>query len=164
MKINVSGISRNVNSSMEVKGELISPLISFNNEDILVNSPIKVEAIVANAGDHLLITGTIEANLTRTCSRCLESFNYGLTTDFEEELSNKDDSEDAIYFEGDTIDLTNIIINNILLYLPMKSICSEDCKGLCPYCGENINNHKCNCKDESLDLRLTVLKDLLKGD
>jgi len=164
MKINVSGILKSVDSSIEIKGNILHPLINYNEDDIHVNSPIEVDAKVTNSGSNLLINGRIKAELTLKCSRCLESFNYTLEDVFEEELSNVNDCEEVIYFEGDTIDLTDIIINNILLSLPMKALCSEECKGLCPHCGNNLNINECNCTGENLDPRLDSLKKLLKDN
>ena len=164
MKINVSSILKDVYSSIEAEGEVEIQLIHYNQEDITVNTPIKVKALITNTGDNLEIIGHIQADMILKCSRCLKDFNYVFNTDFEEEISNKVDAEDVIHFEGDTVDLTDIVVNNLLLALPMKFLCSEECKGLCPRCGRDINSSKCDCTDENLDPRLTVLKDLLKAD
>lgn len=164
MKINVSNILRNVDSRVEADGEVTVSLINYMGEDIHVDKPIKVSAAVVNNGSKLLLTGNIDAELTLKCSRCLKDFKYKLKTDFEEELSKEEGDDDAIHFEGDTVDLTDIVINNILLSLPMKPVCSEDCKGLCPICGGDLNINKCGCTDRNIDPRLSVLKDLLKGD
>jgi uncharacterized protein len=164
MKINVSSILKNINSSMEANGKIIVPSIDYKQEDIPVNTPIEVKALITNTGNHLLIEGKIKTDLTLKCSRCLESFDYTLENDFEEELSNNDDDDDSIHFDGDVVDITEIILNNIVLSLPMKVICSEECRGLCPHCGSNINTDKCGCTDEILDPRLAVLKDLLKDN
>lgn len=164
MKINVSSVSRSIGSSMGISGEVVIPNIDYNGEKIAVKSPIKVDASIINTGGHLLIKGKIIAHLLLKCSRCLEDFEYNLDTPFEEELSNKKDNEDVYHFEGDILDLTDLIIQAIVLSLPMKFVCSESCKGLCPGCGKNINDNECSCVDEETDPRLAVLKDLLKGN
>lgn len=164
MKINVSGVLRSINSSIAVDGEIDVPSIVYMGDEISVNTPIKVSAKITNTGGSLLLAGRIYANLTLKCSRCLESFNYNFENDFEEELSNNSDDEDVVHFEGDTIELTDIIVNNILLYLPMKVVCRENCEGLCPVCGSNLNAGGCSCTGDSLDPRLEVLKKLLKDN
>lgn len=164
MKINVSGILGRVNSSVDFDGNININSINYMGENILVNSPVEVKAKIVNTGNNLLITGNINAGLVLKCSRCLESFNYNLTSDFEEELSNKEFDEDIIHFEGDMIDITDIVVNNILLYLPMKAVCNKNCKGLCPKCGKNLNSGECDCKDEIPDPRLAVLSKLLQDD
>jgi uncharacterized protein len=164
MKINVSSVMRNVTSSIEADGEVSIPFIEYGNNNIKVLSPIKVHVVVTNNGKNLTVSGNISSKLMLNCSRCLKDFEYTLDTDFEEELSNKDDGGDAIHFDGDTVDLTDMVIDNILLSLPMKTVCSEECKGLCPRCGSNLNIKECNCSDEDHDPRFSVLKDLLKGN
>jgi uncharacterized protein len=167
MKVNISGILKNIDSSIKINDSLSIPLISYKGEDIIVKSPIGVDARIMNSGDYMLIKGNIKADFVLKCSRCLEKFDYVLETDFEEKISNKhvdENDEEIIYFEGDSIDITDIIINNILLSLPMKHVCREDCKGLCPHCGKNVNMHDCDCFQEDLDPRLEVLKNLLKDN
>ena len=166
MKINVSGVMGSVTSSIEADGEVDYPIINYNGSDIRTTSPIKVHVLVENSGKGLKLNGKLSANLMLSCSRCLEDFDYLLETDFEEELTNKDkdDDGDAIHFEGDTVDLTDIVVDNILLSLPMKALCREDCKGLCPQCGCNLNIKECNCSQKNVDPRFSVLKDLLKDD
>jgi Predicted metal-binding, possibly nucleic acid-binding protein len=168
MKINVSGILKGMGSRIEINDSINIPLISFKGEDIPVNSPITVKASITNTGDYLLAEGGIKAELTLECSRCTEKFNYTAESHFEEKFSNSHDKmendEDIIIFEGDSIDLTDVVIGNLLLSLPMKYICSENCKGLCPQCGKNINTGKCDCKNEDLDPRLEVLKNFLKDN
>lgn len=164
MKINVSSILKNPDLKLKAEGEVHVSHISYKGEEISINAPIKVDATVENTGKNLLLTGIVKTELILKCSRCLEDFKYDLEAEFEEELSNKDNEDGSIKFEGDTIDLTDIVINNILLSLPMKAVCSENCKGLCPYCGKNKNHEECDCTDKEIDPRLTVLKDLLKGN
>ena len=164
MKVNISCILKALSSSIEINDSINVQMISYNCEDIPVNSPVEVSAILTNVGDHLALEGSFKADLTLKCSRCLESFNYILESDFDEELSNNIDNKEAIYFEGDSLDLNHIIVSNVVLSLPMKFICRENCKGLCPNCGKNINFEDCNCKIESLDPRLAVLKNYLKDN
>lgn len=169
MKVNVSSIIGDAGFSINIDSTLDIPSINFKGEDIPVNSPVRVAASITNTGDYLLAKGMIYADLTLVCSRCLDKFSYHLKADFEEKYSDRqpgsvDGEEDINYFEGDSIDLTDDIIANILLSLPMKYICSENCKGLCPHCGKNLNTGECNCTEEDLDPRLEILKNLLKDN
>jgi uncharacterized protein len=164
MKVNVSRVLKGKDYAQEIEEETSIPVIEFKGQLIHVNSPVHVRARISNTGDRLLLNGTIKVSVAMQCSRCLESFDYKVETDFTEELSNKDSGDDIVSFEGDTIDLTDIIINNILLSLPMKAICDLNCKGLCPNCGTNLNIKECNCTGNDLDPRLAVLKGLLKDN
>lgn len=167
MKINVSKILKNQDSSMEFDGEVRLKDFVYMGSNIHIGLPVKVKALITNLEDHLYMKGNLKAELMPECSRCLQTFKYKMDVDFEEELSNKDAEEDrgdVLYFEGDFVDLTEIIENNILLSLPMKFLCRKDCKGLCPHCGANLNLGKCKCTNKEIDPRLSVLGDFFKSN
>lgn len=75
------------------------------------------------------------------------------------------DSENlsVAYYEGDRIDLGEEVRQSIILALPMKPVCREDCLGLCSHCGRNLNKEKCGCKEEEIDERLAKLGKLLRN-
>ena len=92
------------------------------------------------------------------CDRCMAEFDKDIKTDFRiiyflsQSSSNDEVDENGIYYlsqNDDTIDLTKDTIENILLTIPMKILCSEDCKGLCFVCGVNKNETECNCEVET---------------
>lgn len=100
----------------------------------------------------------IAANLI--CDRCTSEFQSIITSKYRMIylfMLNAENSEnekiDVVYLhpETDRIDLSEDIRDYALLALPMKKLCSEDCKGLCPKCGKNLNDGLCNCKDEKID-------------
>ncbi|MGL5514994.1 MAG: YceD family protein, partial [Sporomusa sp.] len=68
------------------------------------------------------------------------------------------------YFDGDEIDIIDLIRENILLAAPIKPVCSQSCRGLCPECGINLNIHTCSCISTKIDPRLAVLEKLLSKD
>jgi DUF177 domain-containing protein len=109
----------------------------------------------------------IAANLI--CDRCTADFQSVITSKYRMIylfMQNAENSEnekiDVVYLhpETDKIDLSEDIRDYALLALPMKKLCSEDCKGLCPKCGKNLNNGSCNCKDEKIDPRWEPLQKL----
>lgn len=164
MKVDVSRILRSKNSSMEIDGKVDIPSIIYNGEEITINGPVPVSGVILNTGENILVEGKFKADLTLKCSRCLESFQYSMESDFDEELSNKDESNGYVKFEGEIIDLAEVVERNILLSMPMKVLCSDNCKGLCPHCGNNLNESQCNCTGENVDPRLAVLKNLFKDN
>ena len=102
------------------------------------------------------------------CDRCLSSFLYPVNIiinetyyDERKALRNIDESGEFISFSGNQIDIHPQLIKAIILALPIKAICDLECKGLCPFCGCNLNQVTCNCHDETLDPRMAKLKDLL---
>ena len=121
------------------------------------------------------LSGTVKTTLRLPCSRCLEPFALPVDSAFElryqphaENAAKSGDEEDEIeeddlstaFYENDEIDLGQLMREQFLLSLPMKPLCSDDCKGLCPICGTNLNRGACECKREWDDPRLAALKQL----
>jgi uncharacterized protein len=117
----------------------------------------------------IFVRGNLSVLLDIACSRCLEDVSLPIGGDFTYSLlpgepETKEDVEltaedlDISYYSGDFIDLTPIICEQIILHIPFKALCSEECKGLCPHCGTNLNTDSCNCHKEFVDDRLAVLK------
>lgn len=107
--------------------------------------------------------------MRQECSRCLEpatfsaggAFAYTLVpekTETAEDLELSAQELETSYYRGDFIDLAPIICEQIILLAPMKILCTEDCKGLCPHCGVNLNTGSCTCRSKKVDDRLAVLK------
>ena len=76
-----------------------------------------------------------------------------------EDLELTPEELEISYYQGDFIDLAPIICEQIILQIPIKVLCSEECKGLCPQCGANLNTSSCNCHLNFVDNRMAVLKD-----
>lgn len=110
---------------------------------------------------HVMLT----ASLASQCVRCLNDFDLSLHTDFTELYafsSNSTTDSELIFPEDGHIDLIPLIREYMLLEMPIGPLCRPDCKGLCPVCGENLNETTCHHEDSSIDPRLSVLKSLLK--
>ena len=109
---------------------------------------------------------TASFTLDHTCDRCLKDFQREYQLSFDHivvpSLSNND-NDDYIVAEGESIELNDIAVTDLLLQLPTKNLCKEDCKGLCPRCGKNWNDGPCDCRPE-VDPRLAVLNQLLKKE
>jgi DUF177 domain-containing protein len=120
------------------------------------------------------VAGNLTAELELTCSRCLEPFTLPVVTDFdlryvprtenvgEGEKEVEEDDLTTAFYENDQIDLGQLIMEQLQLALPMKPLCSEACKGLCPQCGTNLNIGTCDCSQTWEDPRLAVLKQVKK--
>jgi len=122
------------------------------------------------AGERLLVKGEIHAALALSCGRCLETFHYRVDAEFmdeylpmevlekEEEEVELTQEEASLSFYGETMVLEDIYMEKIYLAMPMKPLCSQDCKGLCPLCGTNLNVTTCGCSREEVDPRWEALK------
>ena len=101
-----------------------------------------------------IFTGALQIWARFTCDKCLKEVEWNAQEDMVEEFSN--DNPDAWPAEGDTIDFAEAVRANICALLPMKILCKDDCFGLCPACGKDLNRGTCDC-EKPLDLRFAVL-------
>jgi len=120
------------------------------------------------------LSGKIKTELTLQCSRCLEPFQFPVeskvTAHFiPREEPDKEHSEvelsasdiDLEYYDGNRVDISQPVHDQIFLALPFVSVCRDDCKGLCPECGKNLNRGACGCSQGgTVDPRLEVLRSL----
>jgi uncharacterized protein len=127
--------------------------LKFSGREIEIKDVINLDLDIYNTQDSFSLEGTIEAVLVLTCSRCLEKYESPIKIDISEEVL-KSDMEDQ-----DELFIDEIIVDNIILSLPIKTLCSETCKGLCPICGQNLNEGDCDCEVDNIDPRLQKLKD-----
>lgn len=128
--------------------------------------PISVEGSVRNMAGALLLQASLTGTLSLTCDRCAKPFTREKRVDYETllamELENGE-SDDIVLVDRDgVLDLDELMGDVFLLNLDTKNLCSEDCKGLCPGCGANLNEESCRCRKE-VDPRLAKLAQLLEG-
>lgn len=97
--------------------------------------------------DGLLIWGKLAASIKATCARCLNELIYPVEAELSEVYQELSSDEDEAYpYEGSLVNLDKMVIDQILLKLPVRFLCRENCKGLCPHCGKNLNDGGCNCE------------------
>ena len=127
-------------------------------------SELSGTAKVTRTAQGLLVQVVMHATLLSECVRCLTDFQLPLAIDFTElyAFSQKSATESELILPEDAhINLRPLIREYMLLDIPIKPLCKLDCKGLCPICGENLNEGSCNHRPEDIDPRLSVLKSLL---
>ena len=141
-----------------------------------VVAPVDLPFKVYKDKDRYRLVGRLSTTLEQGCSRCLEPFPQVVDSAFdirylpqsentgiEEREVEEDDLSDAFY-RDEQIDLMQLMEEQFYLALPMKPLCREDCKGLCPNCGTNLNEAACTCKLRWEDPRLAGLKALMNRD
>ena len=116
----------------------------------------------------LLIKGECRMVLEVPCDRCLEPVSTEFQLRFTKNVDLSDDVQsdeldEKNYIDGYNLDVDKLLYNEILIGWPMKILCSEDCKGICNTCGQNLNEGTCNCEDTSLDPRMSVIRDVFKN-
>jgi len=131
---------------------------------------VNVSVSYYRAGTELFFAGDLKTTTRAVCARCAEEFEVAGDRPFRYVLSPKaigydddnlraEDLEFSLY-EGDEVDLSPLIREQVLLALATRPLCQEDCRGLCPHCGVNLNGTTCECRIESLDPRLEALRSL----
>jgi uncharacterized protein len=128
--------------------------------------------MLAHSDGELRIQGRYQVELTAECDRCLGRARFPLDARFdlfyrpasdiarEEEVAIDEGEAEIGFYEGDGLELEEILREQILLALPIQRVCSEACKGICPVCGKNRNETECECKVENADDRWGALRDL----
>jgi uncharacterized protein len=153
-------INQSVGTSRDFPFEL--PHIRFDL-DLELNSLDGI-ARVTRIAQGLLVQARMQAIQQTECVRCLTEFEHGLHADFTElyAFTSKSVTDSGLLLPEDGhIDLSPLVREYMLLDVPIKPLCSTDCKGLCPICGESLNETLCGHTPENIDPRLAVLKSLL---
>ena len=147
-------------------------VFSADREAFQVVAPVALSFDILKDKEQFHLTGTVRTTLELPCSRCLEPFTspvdasfdlryqpHALNTGNDEREIEEDDLSTAFY-ENDEIDLGQLMREQFYLSVPMKPLCQDDCRGLCPVCGTNLNRGTCDCKQDWEDPRLAVLRNL----
>lgn len=138
-------------------------------------APLKIHLRAIRVQEIVEVEGKIETVVRLSCSRCLKEFEMPLVTPFavaytrqlpevidefgEEEIELSAEESGLILFHGDEIDLRDGIQEEVVMALPLRPLCREDCKGLCPQCGADLNEGDCGCKRAAFNTRFAALKD-----
>jgi len=146
----------------------------LDGDEVKVRSPLHGTVTLMHTTDSILVTGTLETTLELVCDRCLEAFEAPVKIELEENFRPSIDiksgaalpriagEELATLINGQHIlDLSEVIRQDTLLGVPMHPICRPDCAGLCPQCGQNLNEGQCDCEIDTIDPRWSKLQLLL---
>ena len=120
------------------KGTVDIPLVD-------IEGPVKVNGEITLTGDDsAVIEGEVSWSLKGCCTRCLEETEREYVVEFFEEVDGEEDC--AYRVVNDKVDVKKIANDTIIMNIPVNFLCKEDCKGICPGCGENLNRAECKCK------------------
>lgn len=154
---------------LSISGVIHTSELGFDPSEIKVLDDIQVNLRAERQLTEVRIRGAFEAQILVPCSRCLEPVPIPIKASFDQfyesnaehplwgEIELQERDTEIGFFSGDSIDVSDIVREQILLELPMKPICQEFCKGLCPHCGKNRNLESCNCESLLVDPRLVEL-------
>ena len=110
------------------------------------SKPIAVEGRLTVGDGEVYAEGKISYAISTRCSRCFEPVAYEKTIDFDEVFSENGVLDDAYPYYKETVDLGDMVKDNVILSFPYSILCREDCKGVCPVCGVDLNKERCDCK------------------
>lgn len=162
-----SGLTSSFLKDVDWLNELISDL---KTKDFSFSKPMSLTLTATKSEGDIFIRGKIKTTVILSCARCLKSFEYPVDTDMnltfvpaqEGPPQVENISADLEFYEGDTIDLSKGMKDQVLLAIPLKPLCKDSCKGLCPQCGVNLNVGSCDCHKVTFDSKFEILKGLVK--
>jgi DUF177 domain-containing protein len=149
--------------------------IDFSGEDLEQGSPLHATGsaeFLEDSGGQVRIQGSLTVEMAAQCDRCLVRARFPLTAGFdlfyrpasdiarEEEVRIDAEEAEIGFYEGDGLELEDILREQVVLALPMQRVCSESCKGICPVCGKNRNETACDCHVKKNDDRWAALGNL----
>lgn len=163
MDINIASIKNYEGKSVPI--DCAIALEGRPGDDFKIVEPVKVRGVIRNFGGTIELSAKGEAKLEMICDRCAEEFTQAVGFDISESFKENErflhgtenDNPDIIFFSGDSINLDEYVYSNLVVSLPGKHLCSDDCKGLCPMCGANLNNGGCGCDTRPTDPRFDIL-------
>lgn len=142
------------------------------DERVKLSGPATVKGKVRLSGNEVFVDGHVDTRAQVECDRCLKPVEVPVNADFELEYITGSEYESSAaaelteaemsvsVFDGDAIDVDQIVKEQILLSVPTRMLCREDCKGICPQCGTDRNAGECACVTNEIDPRWAALKNL----
>ena len=141
-------------------------LIATVYSDVDFSDEIVVTGYVKNMAGYMVLSAEVRVPYNTMCARCAEPVSGVLEISFEKDIATSDDvsedNDDYVIIEDKKLDVLLPVEEQIMLEMPSKTLCKEDCRGLCCKCGKNLNEGDCSCEKHEVDPRLAILKTLLK--
>ena len=131
----------------------------------IVSGVCKVDGKCRGFADYAEFSAVFTLSYKAVCARCGEeydgSYSFTVESPIALSLESEDDEDKFILIEDQKLDLDDVCGSNIILSMPTRFLCRDDCKGLCPGCGANLNNSVCSCGEKKVDPRMEKLKQYL---
>lgn len=161
MDINLSDIIKNGADRIDFEGVVELEPISYMGMRISFESVACVKGCVRAGADSVaVLEADVSGELCTECARCLKPVKKSFSAKLSETLVREDSEqkpEEAVVYEGFTLPLDELVADCIITNIEVKYVCSEECKGLCPKCGKDLNEGDCGCSTDFIDPRLEVL-------
>jgi uncharacterized protein len=149
----------------------------LDDEHVRLTAWPQISGKASRSGHQVRLRGRITARAEVDCDRCLKAVDVPVETSFDvtyvpaadygaepEAAELQEEDLSLSVFDGETIDVDDLVREQVLLALPTRALCGEDCKGLCPVCGADRNQDGCNCASTEVDPRWAALKNLVNSE
>lgn len=140
----------------------------WKDTGVELTSPLEVELTATDVGEGVLVRGTLATTVRQACRRCLDPVERDVREHvdllFTEPAQGEEEVDDGEVYplpaRGDDLDLTTAVREQVLLQVPEFTLCREECRGLCPSCGANLNDGACECVPEQASSPWDALKNV----
>lgn len=164
-EINLEPLFKGASSEIQINHTLDLSNVEISDVKPMI-SPCVIGGVIKNDTDIVSLSASVTVLYSGNCDRCAKEvtkeFTIPMEHTFVTELNDEQNDEFTLV-PTMRFDLEGLATEDVLLYLPNKFLCSEDCKGICPQCGKNLNDGPCGCKKE-IDPRLAALQSLLEDE
>jgi uncharacterized protein len=164
MIIDITSIAGRDDTSIDVIEDIKPMDLEHEILGITLTDHIHLEGKLSYLKGTIYVSGEVSGSCVTSCSRCL----VDISSDYKVKIAEKyilpsEVSDDESYqYEGHFIDLSQALVDNILLSFPTTIVCEKDCKGLCPICGGNLNISQCDCVKQETNIKMEKLRDYFK--
>ena len=151
MILDIGSVFENIADELPFSGEVFADLRSGIKGYAF--SPVIVNGTVRNRAGVVTLEYTAKSTFVTQCDRCLKELEREFSCSFEHILVRylaNGENDDYIVCAQDRLDMDDVALNDVLLEMPTKTLCSEDCKGLCPVCGADLNTADCGCAGKAV--------------
>ena len=167
LRVDLRQLERKKRLSIEADLPADSPL--WKEAQLHMAEPLEVRLEAQQAGHDVVVRGSLKGSVALACRRCLAPVSASIDEEvslvFRPGLSRVEAEAEEVYAlpaRGDELDLSDAIREQVVLAVPQYGMCKEDCRGLCPHCGTNLNHEQCNCTSNAVDPRWAALRALRK--
>lgn len=157
LTVDLSSILGETGATLDVDGDVPLESMIVGEAQVEFAGPPRIRATIANVGEIIVVTGFVEATARVECSRCLEPFDFPFTGAIDAVISLTDDadhrSEEQEWYplEGESVDLLPAVQSALRVEIPFAPVHDEECRGICPTCGCDLNHDTCTCVSQAGD-------------
>lgn len=170
MILNLTQVTSGKLSQMPFEFRFQPRLEDVKHFGIISIGEFDISGVVNKSGSELLMDYTIKGDLVYQCSRCLEDVSEHFCLPLQKRIIKsaivkQEDEESGCYVIDDyQLPIGELVQDEIMMALPFQVVCRNDCKGLCPQCGMNLNHESCSCSEDKIDPRMEILKNFFKQE